>query len=343
MPKREQAFDEGFTNESGSTGDKYVHQLLRCGEHLFIMPAHLGAGYRRDNVVVRSLIPLAAVFLLGLGLSGCRLPVSERLEHTGGEVSNYNFTLDYEVWLPQGYDESPERTYPLLVWFHGGGDNELSWGREGKIGEIVQDRVTKGELQPFIVVSPSAGTFTPVFRTYERLLLENVLPDVKQRYRTNGEIVAFGHSMGGLSALMVTLRHPDLFDATVAASPFGFDSTPWDTPEQKQAYGEKYGDTFLRQYRYQLEKNFNSREEYDEWAPFSLVRRDGMERPKNLLLTIGDKDPLGLYPHVKLLHDVMLENGVEHEWYVQEGVGHGTVEDPRLMDWLSEHVTDGSK
>jgi hypothetical protein len=53
---------------------------------------------------------------------------------------------------------------------------------------------------------------------------------------------------------------------------------------------------------------------------------------------VGDNDNLGLYPHNTHLHEVMDHCRVAHEWYVQQGVGHGTVEDPRLMDWLNERA-----
>lgn len=284
----------------------------------------------------------ALVLLLGVGvmLASCRLPVSEDLRHEGGEVSNYNFSLDYEVWLPDGYDEDTDRTYPLLVWFHGGGENELGWGRKGRIGELVRQRVARGELQPCIVVSPSAGTFLPVFRTYERLLLESVLPDVRRNYRVNSTTLAFGHSMGGLSALMVSLRHPRLFKAVVVASPFVFDTTPWDSPAQKQSFDESYPSRFVRQYRYQIGMNFDTREQADQWSPYSLLRNRKTERPPELLLTVGDQDPLGLFAHTEHLHQVMLDQDVPHDWYVQKGVGHGTVEDPHLMDWLNERAGD---
>ena len=53
---------------------------------------------------------------------------------------------------------------------------------------------------------------------------------------------------------------------------------------------------------------------------------------------MGDKDPLGLLKHNTHLNELMLANHIEHEWYVQKGVGHGTVEDPHLMDWLNEQA-----
>lgn len=268
-------------------------------------------------------------------LASCRLGVSEILDHEGGTVCSNSLELDYRVWLPEGYQDSAQ-TYPLLVWFHGGGESEYGWGREGRVGEIVHERVKRGELQPFVVVSPSYGMFTPVYRTGERLLLEDVLPEVRRKYRVNDVTVAFGHSMGGLSATMIALRHPEAFDAVVAASPFFFDSTPWDTTEQKNAYDRKYGDRFLARWRYQLKMEFHSREEFTEWDPFSLARAMRGPLGFDYLLTVGDKDTLGIYPHVRHFHDVLLEQGLAHDWDVQEGVGHGTVEATTLMDWLND-------
>lgn len=277
------------------------------------------------------------LLLLPVLVVSCRAGVSQKLTHEGGTVRSNSLELDYRVWLPEGYAES-ERNYPLLVWFHGGGENEYGWGREGRIGEIVHERVTKGALQPFIVVSPSYGTFTPVFRTGEKLLLEKVLPEVRKNYRVNNVTVAFGHSMGGLSVMMVAMRNPDVFDAVVAASPFFMDTTPWDTPEQKAAYEAERGSTFAQQWRYELKMEFDSRDEFEEWDPFTLARNWQGPPGFALLLTTGDEDPLGVYAHMQLFHEVLNKRAIEHEWYVQPGVGHGTVEDPHLMDWLNERA-----
>ena len=69
-----------------------------------------------------------------------------------------------------------------------------------------------------------------------------------------------------------------------------------------------------------------------------LAREDDKPLGFDLLLTVGDRDQLGLFPQTTHLHEVLLEHNKQHEWYVQKGVGHGTVEDPHLMDWLNEEA-----
>ncbi len=283
---------------------------------------------------------LLLIPILLLMLAGCRAPVSELMTSEGGRAVDDWREMEYRVWLPAGYEKETARTYPLLVWFHGGGETRWGWGREGRIGEIVAGRVRRGELQPFIVVSPSAGLFDPVMKSYERMLVDQVLPDVRKKYRVNGKTVAFGHSMGGLSALMVSMRNPDLFDAVVAASPFLYDTSPWHSESEQAAFDEKFGGRFTRRWRENVGDAFRHEKTYRAHDPFSLAR-SGFKPPFKLLLTCGDKDTLGLYPHNLMLHETLAMAGIEHEWLVQPGVGHGTVEDPRLMDWLNAQANGG--
>lgn len=280
------------------------------------------------------------LLLLALLLAGCLGSASERLNSEGSRVVDDWRTLDYRVWLPDGYDKDTTRSYPLLVWFHGGGETEWGWGRQGKIGELVAQRTEKGELQPFIVVSPSAGLFKPVMKAYERMLLEQLLPEVRRKYRVNGVTVAFGHSMGGLAALMVTMRHPEQFDAVAAASPFLFDTSPWHSEAEIASFDAKYGHRFTSRWRQNVADAFRKESEYRAHDPFSIAR-NGFRGGLKILLTSSEDDGLGLFPHNRMLHETFAQAGVEHEWIVQNGVGHGTVEDPRNMDWLNRQAHGG--
>lgn len=280
------------------------------------------------------------LLLLALALTGCLGPASDNLDSEGARVVEDWRKLHYRVWLPEGYDKDPTRKYPLLVWFHGGGETEWGWGREGKIGEIVAQRTAKGELQPFIVVSPSVGLFSPVMKAYERMLLTQVLPEVRRKYRVNGVTVAFGHSMGGLSALMVTMRNPGQFDAVVAASPFLFDTSPWHSEAQIAEFDSRYGHRFTSRWRDNVGDAFRKESAYRAHDPFSIAR-NGFTGGLKILLTSSEDDSLGLFPHNRMLHEALTQAGIDHEWIVQNGVGHGTVEDPRLMEWLSAIASGG--
>ncbi len=159
----------------------------------------------------RLILALVALALMvpALFITGCRTILSDKIESRSHGVPLGEDTLVYRVYLPPDYEQNPEKTYPLLVWFHGGGGSELTWGQRGGIAERLIEPMKTGELAPFIVLSPTAGE-TDVFRgESERALVEKVLPRVKREYRTNGVTVALGHSMGGLTGLSLARRHPE--------------------------------------------------------------------------------------------------------------------------------------
>lgn len=289
-------------------------------------------------------IALLILAATGLVVGACRAPMSERLVSEYGENGNDHRTVEYRVYLPPGYETEPERRYPLLVWFHGGGEDEDGWGRQGRIGELVEQRMSKGELQKFIVLAPSAGRFTPMWFGYEKRLLTETIPEVRSKYRTTDATVAFGHSMGGLSLMMVALRNPQAFDAVCVASPFVYDTSAWESPERRLWFEQAFGSSmFIRGYRQNQRKYFDEPQDFAKWDPMTLIREKGPSTTfPPILLTSGDRDNLGLWPHNLHLHQVMRESGVAHDWLPQEGVGHGTVEEPRLMDWLDTQATRAS-
>ena len=60
------------------------------------------------------------------------------------------FDPSVRVTLPESYDSSPDRRYPVLLLLHGGRGMFLDWSREGNVIEA-----TKG--QDLIVVMPDGG------------------------------------------------------------------------------------------------------------------------------------------------------------------------------------------
>jgi enterochelin esterase-like enzyme len=274
-----------------------------------------------------------ALIVPALFITGCRTILSEKVESRGHGVPLGEDTLVYRVYLPPGYEQNPEKTYPLLVWFHGGGGSELTWGQRGGIAERLIEPMKTGELTPFIVLSPTAGE-TDVFRgETERALVEKVLPRVKREYRTNDVTVALGHSMGGLNAMIVSLRNPQLFSAVAVASPFLFDTSPYDSEATLEDFEKRFGAGWQGVYRRAVGSRFETRDEFEAYDPFSRIR-SGQAVPFELLLTSGTEDRFGLFKHNEYLHETLKKRGIAHQWFVQQGVGHTTIANPEVYNWL---------
>ncbi|MEV6272442.1 alpha/beta hydrolase-fold protein [Kribbella sp. NPDC051936] len=139
--------------------------------------------------------------------------------------------INYNVYLPAGYDASAQR-YPVLYLLHGRGDSMSAWTQvKSRLDELIGG----GEIPPTIAIMPdapwsnraswyvdSAYTGTDPGRPVETAFLEDLVPHVDATYRTiadrSGRAIA-GYSMGGAGALRYSLAHPDLFGAAIALSP----------------------------------------------------------------------------------------------------------------------------
>ncbi|MCA8911317.1 MAG: alpha/beta fold hydrolase [Planctomycetes bacterium] len=275
-------------------------------------------------------------------LAGCAVNLSDRIE------SNYDYvklndkpeqSLEYRVYLPPQYERETAREFPLLVYFHGGGGSHRTWGQKGGLGERLIPKMEDGEFGPFVVLAPSVGRFDVIAGESERVLFDEVIPDVRKQYRVNDTTVGFGHSMGGLSVMMLSLRHPDVFSAVAAASPFAYDVSPFEPTEQIEAFEKKYGDSFyLGRWQSGVAGKFGSELEFDAYSPFEQIRRLQSPLPFNLFITTGTEDYMGLYPQNRLLHEELERKGVPHEFLVQKGVAHSTIGEPRLYRWINNQA-----
>ena len=129
------------------------------------------------------------------------------------------------IYLPSGYDDSTER-YPvvyLLAGFAGRGSLMLN---DFVFDETIQERADRliqaGTIQPMILVLPDGFTRyggsqylnSSAIGRYEDHLIEEIVPFVDQHYRTKTEPsfrAIAGKSSGGYGALVLTMKHPDLF------------------------------------------------------------------------------------------------------------------------------------
>ena len=161
-------------------------------------------------LVVPCYLFLSLQAALGDDLSAKKLPVTT----VEFEAPSVDRTMKYNIVLPAGYEESDQR-YPVLYLLHGLTSNYTLWGRMR-----VPVYAARYEL---IVVMPDVGNSWYVNwaqsddgqkNAWEDYMINDVIGHVDANYRTiarrEGRAIN-GLSMGGYGALMLGLRHPEMF------------------------------------------------------------------------------------------------------------------------------------
>ncbi len=137
----------------------------------------------------------------------------------------------YTVVLPAGYDENPEKKYPILYLFHGMYGENTEWSKKAKAGVEMTLMVNEHRCHPMIIVTPYAGGkdvmveqngyFDVKDWPYETFFFEEFIPFIESEYRVIGDRkhrAIAGLSMGGGGATAYAQKHPDMFIASYAMS-----------------------------------------------------------------------------------------------------------------------------
>ncbi len=148
---------------------------------------------------------------------------------------------DLIVYLPPGYDQQPQRHFPVL-YLHDGqnlfdGATSFIPGMDWHVGQTADYFIQQGLVEPLIIVGiynagkQRLGEYTPTraprmggggANRYAKFLLEEVRPFVHSHYRAQDgpESTGIGgSSLGGLVSLYVGLRRPKIFGKIAALSP----------------------------------------------------------------------------------------------------------------------------
>lgn len=137
------------------------------------------------------------------------------------------------VYLPPGYKESPGLRVPVLYMPDGGIAEDFL-----HVAGLVQVSVGNETMRPFLLVgienterrrdmtgptenendkkiAPRVGG-SAAFRKFIR---NELMPEIKTRYRTTDETAIVGESLAGLFVVETFLLEPDLFDTYIAFDP----------------------------------------------------------------------------------------------------------------------------
>jgi S-formylglutathione hydrolase FrmB len=127
--------------------------------------------------------------------------------------------MKVNVLLPDGYAAAPDRRFPVIYLLHGYGGDYTEWQRVGVVEEAA------GLLA--LVVMPEGDKSFYVNHhddpkgKWEDYLTRDVVSFVDRTYRTQarreGRAIS-GLSMGGYGAMVLGLRHPELFGCAASHS-----------------------------------------------------------------------------------------------------------------------------
>jgi predicted peptidase len=165
--------------------------------------------------------------------TGVHLQAAFELPDTLEGMPTTHDELRYLVYLPEGYDEHPDRDRPLIFFLHGSGDEDydstfvLSFGLPAVLlaGEQPEDF-------PFVVISPQAFPGEVWWSPEMLAALGALLDEVSQTYRVDTDRVYLtGLSMGGYGSWWLATAYPERFAAVVSISGSGY-RTPF-VPEQE--------------------------------------------------------------------------------------------------------------
>jgi S-formylglutathione hydrolase len=139
------------------------------------------------------------------------------------------------VYLPPSYDSTPATRYPAFYLLHGFLSNNKVWFTNVYQGMNLQttmdSMIAAGKIREMIIVAPN--TFIPrygggfyanssVNGNWEDAIYRDLVQYIDANYRTlatSGSRGIAGHSMGGYGALVLGMKHPDVFSTVYALSP----------------------------------------------------------------------------------------------------------------------------
>jgi S-formylglutathione hydrolase FrmB len=169
----------------------------------------------------------------------------------GGTIERRSFfsaalqrQMRYEVVLPAAYASGQQR-YPVLYLLHGWQGDETNWISLTHLVEVAS-RYALIIVTPQAVNSWYVNSATNPADRYADYIADDLIAEIDGRYRTiasSHQRAIAGLSMGGYGALLLTLRHPDLFGfagsiSGAFAGPSGIEHV---LPELKPSTDEAFG------------------------------------------------------------------------------------------------------
>ncbi|MDP4262137.1 MAG: alpha/beta hydrolase-fold protein [Bacteroidota bacterium] len=213
------------------------------------------------------------------------------------------------VYTPPGYDDIPDKRYPVLYLQHGAGEDETGWSTQGKMDFILDNLIAEKKATPMIVVmdrgyatdptkpvSSSSGGPGPrgmSSNVFPEVLVKEIIPMIDKTFRTltdRDHRAMAGLSMGGFQTFQTTMTNLDKFAYIGGFSGASFLQAGTDI---KQMYNGAWADP----------------------AAFN-------QKVKVMYVSIGTAEPERMYTGVKSFHEALEKAGIKHIYYESPGTSH---------------------
>lgn len=239
-----------------------------------------------------------------------------KIEKGSIESAILGVTVDYNVYLPYGYNEAEH--YPIIYLLHGLGDTYTAWDKKGNVKFAADRMIRSGEMVKTVIIMPNAGgpdsnvTWNGYFNmpgwSYEDFFFQELIPTVEKKYNaggSKGQRAVMGLSMGGGGSTVYSQRHPDMFCCCFAMS-------AWLTNKEGQVRG---GDTRTRMQH--LNAAVNEHDAIDFVRNADKATLDALRSVK-WFIDCGDDD--FIFDGSIDLYRAMRRQGVKAELRVRDGV-----------------------
>ena len=178
----------------------------------------------------RTIILSLSLVLTAIGLSAQPLRESKIIKESV-QSAVLGGTVDYNVYLPAGYDVQGDTYYPVIYLLHGLYGTYKDWETTGHMKLVVDELIASGECRKVIIIMPNAGHpdvrnvlngyFNVPGRNYEDFFFTEFIPAVERRYPIRADKkhrAIMGLSMGGGGSTVYAQRHPDRFSSCYSMS-----------------------------------------------------------------------------------------------------------------------------
>jgi enterochelin esterase-like enzyme len=246
------------------------------------------------------------------------------------------------IYLPPGYNDAPQRRYPVLYLLHGYGgcDDKIteweSWGLK------TQDEAmtTSGKIQPLIIVQPDGfmEDCTPSYffnhqpgmtdgKPWGDYIWGEVVSYIDKTYRTlarRDSRAIGGFSNGGQGALSLAFMHPEVYAIVGAHSP-SFRGADGSIPV------------------------INDWNWYNQWDPIWLAQNTDKPHQLKIWIDVGAQDDkvrdCGVESNrcVEAFHELLVAKNIAHVWHDDwagrhDGPTYWGPHIPDYLTWYSEQL-----